>query len=275
MLRISLSFFYGLGAVLQPVSNLTAGMKLNDVWGPLYGAQNDLRSLLATEWFTPAVRNASAPGMSLLAAINAITEREDFAEGEITHGEAFAVINALKEFETILRAELTNADSYYVTRKGGYDTGILVANAEHHFQTDLGVKVPTAITDIREAGRCLAFELSTAAGFHVLRGTETVARSYWKAVTQDAAFPRLKTLGTFAAKLTELGSGDKKTVAVLGQIAALHRNPLMHPTESLDLDSAIGLFGICRSGIGAMLKEIPTPTSGILSLPSSKVTELP
>lgn len=33
--------------------------------------------------------------------------------------------------------------------------------------------------DFEEAGKCLAFERSTAAAFHILRGTEGVLRSYY------------------------------------------------------------------------------------------------
>jgi hypothetical protein len=72
--------------------------------------------------------------------------------------------------ETIINAELGVADSYYVTRKAGYDTSVLISNAEVMFSKDLPQKVMLAIPDIRESGKCLAFELGTAAGFHVRAG---------------------------------------------------------------------------------------------------------
>jgi hypothetical protein len=264
MIRISLKFFYELGAVLTPVSTLRSDHKLATVWSPLFAAEKEVASLLATDWFIPAVKAAVNPGLELHAALKSITDRTDF-DGDITVVEAARVTAALNAFETVLKTELHIAAAYYVSRKAGYDSDVLVSNAEQIFPSTLGVKVPAAIVDIREAGRCLAFELSTASGFHVLRGTETVARSYWKAVTSGAPFPRLKTLGTFAAKLEEAGKGNRKTVETLKQISSLHRNPLMHPNESLDLEEAIGLFGICCSGISAMLKEIPNPPTGVLS----------
>ncbi len=53
--------------------------------------------------------------------------------------------------------------------------------------------------------------------------------------------------------------GSAKVLSCLQQIKDLHRNPLMHPEETLTLEEAISLFGICQSAISAMLKEIPDP----------------
>jgi hypothetical protein len=263
MIRISLSFFYGLGAILRPLSTVTANMKLRDVWSPVYQAHGDLASLFSADWFMPAVKAAAGPGNLLLATLKSVTDRTDFDEGEISYAEAYEIQKRLTDFETVLRSELLITDSYFVSRKAGYDTAALISNGEQNFPVDLGTKVPLAIGDIREAGKCLAFELSTAAGFHVLRATETVVRNYWTAVTKGAAHPKPRTLGTYLRRLEEKKLGSKKTIETLKQITALHRNPLMHPEESLTLEDAIGLFGICRSGIGAMLKEIPTPLPGI------------
>ena len=37
-----------------------------------------------------------------------------------------------------------------------------------------------AIEETRLAGRCLAFSLATAAGFHIARATESVVRCRWR-----------------------------------------------------------------------------------------------
>lgn len=269
MQRISLSFFYGLGASLHPVENLAAGMKIGDIWGTVYSAENDLRSLLATDWFAPALRNAVTPGLTLLQVLKSITDKTDF-DSELTHSESYATKNALKEFETIQRAELSNADAYYVTRKAGYDSLLLVENAENLFPNAIGLKVPASIADIRAAGRCLAFELGTASGFHIFRAVETVVRSYWDAVSNGVKHPDLKTLGNYAAELERSNFGELKTRETLKQMAKLHRNPLIHPEVNLDIEEAIGLFGICYSCIAAMLNEIPLPPTPIaLSLPAA------
>lgn len=270
MQRISLSFFYGLGSVLRPIDGLAGGMKLNEVWATVYSAQSDLENLLATDWFAPAVKNAVSPGMALLEALKRLTSRDDFDEGEIGHSEVYTTKSALKEFETILRAELSNADAYYVTRKAGYESLLLVENAEQIFPSALGAKVPSAIGDIRAAGRCLAFELSTASGFHIFRAVETVLRVYWDAVASGLKQPDLQTIGSYAAELEKGNFGEVKTRETLKQMAKLHRNPLIHPEVSLDLEEAVGLFGICYSCIAAMLSEIGKPaTPSALSFPAA------
>ena len=260
MIRISLRFFYQLGAVLHPIGNLKSEMKLSEVWSPLYAAQKELEELLRVDWFTPAVKTAATPGLDLHSALKAITDRTDF-DAEVSVMEASTVTTALADFETVLKIELHNADSYFVTRKGGYDTQVLVSNAEENFPSDLGVKVPAAIPDVRDAGKCLAFEMNTACGFHVLRATEAVCRVYWEAVTKKMAHPRPKTMGTYARKLEELNKGAKKTVSAIKQLTELHRNPLIHPNDSLTLDEAKALMGMCQSVVSAMLKEIPSSAS--------------
>lgn len=258
MYRISLAFFYGLGAALRPLSTLTAGMKLSDVWSPLYQAQNELLGLLQTDWFFPAVKTSATPASRLYDTLKQVTDRNDLQDGEIDHFEAYGITKALADFDVVLRAELSNADSYFVSRKGGYDTTVLVSNAEQHFPASLGVKVAEAVADVRAAGQCLAFELSTAAGFHVFRAVETVVRRYWDAVT-GLPRPSLSTLGTYVTELDRQNKGEIATREVLKQLGKLHRNPLIHPEIVLTLDEAISLFGMCHSCITAMLKEIPDP----------------
>ena len=50
---------------------------------------------------------------------------------------------------------------------------------------------------------------------------------------------------------------DEKVIASLDQIRELHRNPVMHPEETLSSDEATTLFGIAQSAILAMVNAIP------------------
>lgn len=260
MIRISISFFYELGAVMRSVSTIRGGQKLGDIWVPLLNAQTELTNLLASGWFLPAIRSTYAPAQKLVGAIKPLTDRTDL-DTEITPYEAWTVTNALSEFETTLKNELAIADAYFVTSKGAYDTTSLVTAAERIFPVDLLNKVPHAIIDIREAGKCLAFELSTASGFHALRATESVLRSYWDAIAKGKPHPEQKNIGVYLNEMAKGHLGSDEVRAVLQQIKDLHRNPLMHPEAVLTLDDAMGLMGICQSAIRAMLKEIPVTTS--------------
>jgi hypothetical protein len=258
MIRISIPFFYGLGATMRQIVGLQPSVELNVVWSSLFNAQTELQNLFASEWFFPAVKNAWQPGQKLLSAINVLTQHADFSK-KLDHMETYNVTSGLAEFETVLRNELAIADVYFVTRKAGYDTSVLIANAEKNFSSELTAKVSGAIPDIREAGKCLAFEMSTAAGFHVLRAVEAVVRAYWDAVSKGKAHPRQKSLGVYLKKMRDTKVGAAKVLAILQQIKDLHRNPLAHPDETLTLEEAVGLFGIAQSAINAMLKDIPMP----------------
>lgn len=271
--RLSIAFFYGTGAALRPLAGLTWNIKLLDAAGFLYPAAEALNGILNSPWFWPAVKSSYAPGQKLLAAINALIARTDY-DKEIGWAQAHAVTNALTEFEGAVRAELAVADAYFVTRKGGYDTSALIGSPEVLFPIDLGRKVSDAIPDVREAAKCLAFELPTASGFHLLRATESVMRRYWAAVTGGKPQPKNRNLGACLGRMKELKVGSPKVLAVLEQIKDLHRNPLMHPEEILSLDDAIGLFGIVQSAITAMLKEIPEPPlPGIPPIPDSSASQ--
>ncbi len=260
MIRISISFFYELGAAVRQISNIQAGSKLilNDVWIPLINAQTALNNLLTTPWLLPAIKSAYAPGQKLLNVISPLTARTDF-NTELTPMECWNIGNARSEFETVLKNEFAICDAYYVSRKAGYDTTTLLMNAELIFSPELATKVSKAIFDVREAGKCIAYEASTAAGFHILRATESVLRIYWDATSGGKPHPKPRNLGVYLKKMEKQNIGNNKVRATLMQIKDLHRNPLMHPEETLTLDEALSLFGICQSAISAMLKEIPTP----------------
>lgn len=260
MIRISIAFFYGVGAAVRPLRDLKPTQKMDfDYWLAALGAQQELEAFLSTPWFLPAIKTSYAPGQRLVDALKVVTNKK--IDDEISAGDVWGVTSSLTDFETVLRAELSIVDAYFVTRKGGYDTFTLIANAETIFPADLTPKVPQAVQDVREAGRCLAYELSTASGFHVLRATESVIRRYWEVVSSGKPHPKPRNMGTYIHRMEKAKMGAPKVLAVLKQIKDLHRNPLAHPEETLNLQDAIGLFGIAHSAIGAMLKEIPTPPS--------------
>lgn len=268
VLRISISYFCGLGGLMERLAGLKPGARLGDAWPQIMQTQNQLEQLLSTEWFSPAMRSAFVPGAELVNALKKVSERTDL-DTTLSATEVWQIASALRDFSTVLTTELRIADAYFVTRKAGYDTTTLIAAAERMFPAELMYKVPGAIVDIREAGKCLAFELSTAAGFHVLRATESVLRCYWDVVTKGRPHPPQRNLGVYLQQLEQQEAGSEKVRAVLKQIKDLHRNPLIHPEEILQLEDAVALFGICISAVAGMLKEIPMPPTAAMSLATS------
>ena len=158
------------------------------------------------------------------------------------------------ELEAVLALELARHQTYLVSQVGGYSMPLLVTKAEVNILEDaLAVIGDQAKKDFREAGRCLAFELPTAAGFHSMRATEDVLRQYYALVTKK---PTDRIEWHTCIQELKKASGNLKVIQVLDQIRDLHRNPLMHPQDFLSMKEAISLFDIAKSAIGSMAEEI-------------------
>ena len=145
-----------------------------------------------------------------------------------------------------------------MSKKGGHDTKVLLERGEDFFPADLATKVPGAIFDIQQATRCIAFELPTAAGYHLHRANEAVLRRYWDVVTSGAAPPKNRAAALYLTEMEKKGVGDPKVIAALRDLVKLHRNPLAHPDESLEsVNQAITLVGAINAVFVHMLKAIP------------------
>jgi hypothetical protein len=65
--------------------------------------------------------------------------------------------------------------------------------------------------------------------------------------------------------------GEKRIVEAIKQMTKLHRNPLIHPEVILTSEEAIGIIGMARSVIGAMLATLPD-APGTTGAPKPEVT---
>jgi hypothetical protein len=180
--------------------------------------------------------------------------------------QAFTLSSAVSSFRTVLEAEFQTSALYLVTARRGYDIPTLLEQAEEIFPPELIKKVPDVRFDLREAGKCIAFNLGTGAGFHLLRALETVICAYWHVVMKGAGLPENRNIGAYIREMEKAKVGDGKVLAALRQIKDFHRNSLMHPEETLDLDQAIALLGIVQSAIVAMLPTIPEPPLELVAL---------
>src|SRR5690606_18328994 len=91
-----------------------------------------------------------------------------------------------------------------------------------------------SVEDIKAAGRCLAFELYTAVGFHLMRAIEDTMRAYYKFLTGESKELSNRNWANYIRKIQEAG-GDEKVLGVLDQIRDMHRNPISHPEVYLDI----------------------------------------
>ncbi len=161
---------------------------------------------------------------------------------------------AFMAFDNAFLLELGRLPVFYVTQKGVFDTRYLILDAAAVYHSYRDLLPQEAQKDTNEAGKCLAFNLPTAAGFHIARATETMIEKEMKAFQ---ATPHQNNWGAYVEALRRTRA-NPKVIRVIDQIRELHRNPLIHPEVTLALPEAITLWSICTSAIQAMVADIET-----------------
>ena len=162
---------------------------------------------------------------------------------------------AFASFEQALALDLGRAPIYFVSQKGIFATTPLINSAENALTDDVREMVSDeAKEDLNQAGRCLAFAVATASGYHALRAVEKVARDYYQAILREN--PGQVTMKRVIDTLRSSEKADKKTMGILDQLRDLHRNPIDHPDVFLQLPEALELFNVCTSAVSAMARQI-------------------
>lgn len=262
--KINLPFFYQLGSRLNPLTQLDATSAAKSViLITAFRVRPDIRFLLDTFATLSVCRT---PGETLIRAIDDIWNEDQADWSEPAKPEEFQfrnVITMAKEFETVLSAELQTLATYHATQKGIYDTVALIERTEGIFPDTVIEKIkPEAVEEIRQTGRCLAFDNATASAFHVMRATEAILHEYYIAVCKPKPKPkgRLENWGAYLKELRSVDDGSvKEVVAIIQQIKDRHRNLIMHPEIVLSPDEAFTLFEIAQGGIIAMADQLPKP----------------
>lgn len=259
MFRISLAYFMRLGEEISRLrSRIVDGAQLSDVRHILWSARRTLSEVQSSGILRHAMNASYVPLNDLLGGINSVLgSDQDDTDRTLDFMDEFSVGDPLKRFYAVFSAEFEVADAYLVFQKRGYDTKSLLFTGESIFPEDLITKVPGTLEDVRAAGRCLAFELGTASGFHTLRALEAVLVAYWHKVIGGKDLPEPRNLGNTLNCMTTQKVGDEKIISALKQIKDLHRNPLMHPEVHLNMTEAISLVGMAQSCMRAMLAQIP------------------
>lgn len=167
-------------------------------------------------------------------------------------------------FEHQFSAELKRMAIYLVPRRGIFDTERLVANAELHIADSAREEIGEFATkEFREAGRCLAFGVYSASGFHAMRAAESVLHSYYKRFLGDPKISDM-TMGLMASHLKDrvdsadvtLPKPSADTVRAVQDVVNFDRNPLVHKNLVLTEDDAMMLFNRAQGMISLMAREL-------------------
>ncbi|MFC1993014.1 hypothetical protein ACFLV3_04320 [Chloroflexota bacterium] len=266
MEKINLPLFYQLGALLRPLTEMEAkDTNRVDIYLAANRVTGYVRSLLESYPTLIVCRNS---GEKLIKATEEMVawlrstpheewEKEDYS----INLKCSQLINEAKEFQTLLSAELLKLETYYVSQKGIYDTTALIIRTEHVLPISILNKIDKrVVVEIRESGKCLAFDCATASGFHIMRATELVMHKYYLHVCNPKSKKRLANWGVYIGKLGQSQAQEiKEVVAILQQIKDRHRNLIMHPDIVLTPDEAFILFEIAQGAIIAMASALPMP----------------
>ena len=176
MQRISAAWFADLGAVLVPL--------VNSFGGPNEGRINvfDLHRvreylvLLADEKTYPLDLRASRPVIQqLLFSISAVLNEPIDKQADKLEHEKLTIWGAAQRLVPLLSGELAVQPIYHLWPVRAYNIEVLVSQGQNLFsQAAQSAFNEEEVNNFQEAGKCLAFQIPTAAAFHIFRGAEFV-----------------------------------------------------------------------------------------------------
>jgi hypothetical protein len=257
-----LPFIFQLNGELEALGKLPTDRDVPkaEIYFELLTGQYALQNLTQESVYSPYLRTSYQLAKELLDILAIVmqppqSDLESQSDPNISSFLLWQIKTKYDQYRVALLSELGTLNSFFVTQKGAYDTTTLLNWGEAVFSSDLAKKVPEAIFDAKEAAKCIAYEVPTAAAFHVFRAVEATLRRYHSKVTNGAAPPKVRSIKVYVRALGT--NGDPKILATLTQLADLHRNPLIHPEAAITTDEAISIVGIGRSAIAAMLNVLP------------------
>jgi hypothetical protein len=219
------------------------------------------------------LRRSKGSAGNILEKLNkleaAVLEERIIADHDIR-----GLCEAVEGFGIILESESRDdLRVFAVMPKGIYDTAKLVDHAEDIFAERTLCALPEAIrNDVNLAGRCLAFELWTAMGFHAMRAVEAICREYQQVATRNPSLGTVP-LGEIIAELEkrlEQEEGAKVSDSPLGLIiyTLLRLNtvyclPVMDPRMTLTSETAIHVFELATDVITMICDDLASRSESV------------
>jgi hypothetical protein len=251
MQRINTAYFYKLAQQLLPIKTLTPNANLYfEGYSIIHTAQEGLRYFLHNPLIPPMTSYST--GKELLTALEKITSENYDPDRVIQWSEPHELTEILGRFEISMQSDFGTRDTFIVSPKRAYSTTLLAEQGETLASEQALSLVPAMGKDLHDAGRCMAFELSTAAAFHLFRAVEAMVSEYGTFVRNKpfTQVEKKKGLGGMANLLKEKSLGvDTRITSTIEQVALLHRNPTMHPEMHISTTEINATLGIVVSVI--------------------------
>jgi hypothetical protein len=263
MQRVNEFTFYDLAMKIHPLVELSTDVKFSGVWFAWWEARSALSTICQQRPLSVSVGAASKLYREITVFLPekwddviAKFPADASAEESIALWRLRSLKEAAKEFETVLAAECQVLDTYFVSKKGAYSTADLVERAHISFPPAILKQLPEqARNDFDQAGKCIALDVPTAAAFHLMRGTETVIRIYYKQITGKEPKKKMRNWHAYIKWLEEAKAKPEIT-SFLDHLRVSYRNPVLHPEDNVTEDQAIVLFGACVSVVMLMIEEV-------------------
>ena len=257
MIRLNLPWLVEVVEIIDGLDALLADQPIIENLRQLISTTIVLEQLFNESIYGNYLRSSREAGRDLHDEVDRHLNDDKWRDAKFSEFQVATIKNKKATFKTIFLADLGTTPAYLVAKKDNFDVNLLIDEGIRLFPQQIITKAPEVEKDATEVGRSLAYELPTASGFHTFRVTESIVRRYWDHASGGKDRPSLQTLGSFAAEMTKQKFGDQKIIESITQMTKLHRNPLIHPEVILTVEEAIGIIGMARSVIAAIINVLP------------------
>lgn len=181
------------------------------------------------------------------------------ADHKLTATEAAELRRAVNKLRPTLDAELMGFEAFVVTPKR-MDVAKLIDNVPALLAPGVFSRLPPlAQFDLSEAGKCIAFERSTAAAFHLMRAVEGTLRAFYKSVVKTKRKATLWGPIVVDIRSRKVATTHSIVLNNLDHIRVSFRNPTQHPEATFDVEEAQDLWSLSIDSLNRMAKVLPMP----------------
>lgn len=251
MKQTNLSVFYQLGKGIKDIEKLETNMPVSQamftLFEPLAWLSNFIEETEGLE-----MPDSRAAAKYTMESIEKIGDFKNFSAPDparpLTGVEVTVILGRRDWFEKCFDREYRAIDVFTVTAKGIYDTRRLMTKPEDKFPDRIRKVLPVqTMMDLKEAAKCLAFEIPTACAFHVCRATEALMLYYYEVLTgHQWPLPKNRDWKAYIDHLIKEGSPASITTR-LDEIRNMDRNAYAHPDRNVTLEESPIQFELCTN----------------------------
>jgi len=255
MLESYPSYFWVIGRFVLPLAKINESMSEDLKMDLVSGGKHGLEMFLRQDPLRMMLPRSTGKAEAFLTIVNGWVSVLMGTATPGSFGDMAVLRRTVEGFAVSLQDELDRLAMFTVTPKGNLDVHRLCDGASKSYPKEVLELCKGFITDeIDHAGKCLAFELPTACGFHILRAVEYGMKGYVHAAT--GALPKVnqRNWGEYIRVLGDAGAHSD--VIDLLRVLKTKRNPLMHPNDNLEMTDAMGILCLCQAGMETLIADI-------------------